>query len=144
MVALNMKKHFVTFLSPGTFSHEETSKEIDSWDVEKAKQMARGIKERHNATPFAFYFTTRSRNSEDLDSKVSATSPTYYLGGKVETFAEVEARATKDDSILLSNMRCNNWDRIITNTNSWRVTQPLHKEDVVLDWESSKAATAGD
>ena len=58
----------------------------------------------------------------------------YYLGGKVETLAEVKARATKDDSILIANMECNHYDRIITNTNSWKVTQPLNPKDVVLDW----------
>ena len=130
-----MKKHFVVFMSPGTLFHETTSKEIDSWDVEKAKQMATGISERYGATPFGFYFTTRSRGAKDLDAKVTATSPTYFLGGKVETLEEVKARATKEDSILIGNMECNGWNRIITNTNSWKVTQPLKDEDVVLDWQ---------
>jgi hypothetical protein len=30
-------------------------------------------------------------------------------------------------------MEVNGWDRIITNDNSWRWTQPLGKDDVVLD-----------
>lgn len=137
-----MKKHFVVFLSPGTFVHEMSEKPIDSWDVEKAKRMARSITERHGATPFAFYFTTRSRGEDDLDSKVTDTSVTYYLGGKVETLAEVKARATKDDRILISNMEINHYDRIITNTNSWKVTQPLNKNDVVLDWDVPKSKTA--
>jgi hypothetical protein len=137
-----VKKHFVVFLSPGTFVHEMSEKPIDSWDVEKAKRMARSITERHGATPFAFYFTTRSRGEDDLDSKVTDTSVTYYLGGKVETLAEVKARATKDDRILISNMEINHYDRIITNTNSWKVTQPLNKNDVVLDWDVPKSKTA--
>ena len=29
------KKHFVVFLSPGTFVHEQTSKEVKEWDVDK-------------------------------------------------------------------------------------------------------------
>jgi hypothetical protein len=119
-----------------------SEKPIDSWDVEKAKRMARSITERHGATPFAFYFTTRSRGEDDLDSKVTDTSVTYYLGGKVETLAEVKARATKDDRILISNMEINHYDRIITNTNSWKVTQPLNKNDVVLDWDVPKSKTA--
>jgi hypothetical protein len=129
-----IERHFVTFLSPGTFVHEETTKPIEKWDVKKAKSMAKKIVERHNATPFAFYFTTRARNETDLDSRVIAESKRYYLGGKVETLAEVKARATKEDEILVANMEGNHWDRIITNTNSWRVCQPLADGDVVLEW----------
>ena len=129
-----MKKHFVTFLSPGTFVAEDTTKPIDSWDIEAAKTMARKIKERYGAVPYGFRFTTRSRGENDLDSKVTAESPLYYLGGKVETLAEVKARATADDRILVSNMECNGYDKIITNTNSWRWTQPLQPSDIVLEW----------
>ena len=137
-----MKADFVTFLSPGTFFHEDTTKPIESWDVEQAKEMARNIKERHGATPFAFYFTTRARGDNELDSSQVAKSCTYYLGGKIETLAEVEARNDPKEDILRSNMRCNGWDRIITNTNSWKVTQPLNADDVVLDWENHDSATS--
>ncbi len=58
----------------------------------------------------------------------------YFLGGKVETLAEVKARATDADRILVSNMEINGYDQIITNDNSWRWTQPLGKTDVVLQW----------
>jgi hypothetical protein len=135
-----MKQHFVTFLSPGTFFSEESTEPIESWSVNQAKEMARDIKERYGATPFAFYFTTRARADNELDSKQVERSGKYYLGGKVETLAEVEARNDPSEDILLSNMRGNRWDRIITNTNSWKVTQPLLAEDVVLDWENEKEA----
>lgn len=129
-----MKKHFITFLSPGTLFAEKTEKPIESWDSEDGKRMARDIKERHNATPYGFYFTTRERGENDLDSKVVATSGVYYLGGKVETIDEVKCRNDPSEKILLSNMKRNGWDRIITNTNSWKITQPLNSNDVVLDW----------
>lgn len=129
-----VSKHFVTFLSPGTLFAEDTTLPIDSWDVEAAKAIARTIKERHGAVPYGFQFTTRSRNESDLDSKIAAKSPLYWLGGTVETLAEVEARATERDDILLSNMRGNGYARIITNNNSWRWTQPLGETDVVLEW----------
>lgn len=109
--------HFVTFFSPGTFVHETTTRPIDSWDIETAKVMADSIVERYGATPFGFQFTTRSRGDEDLDSKISATSPMYFLGGTVEALAEVKARATDNDRILISNMEGNGWDRVVTNTN---------------------------
>lgn len=129
-----MKKHYVTFLSPGTFVHEQSTKEVDSWDVGTAKRLARGIKERHAASPFAFYFTTRTRDDNDFDSKESARSGLYYLGGKVETIEDVRERNDPRERILLSNMECNGWHKIIVNTNSWKVTQPLGDDDVVLDF----------
>ena len=133
---MTVEQHFVTFYSPGTFVSEETTKPIDAWDVEKAKALTRTITERYSATPYGFQFTTRSRTDEELDSRVVARSPMYWLGGKVETLEELKARATSaDDRILVENMESNGWDRIITNTNSWRWTQPLRPDDVVLEWQ---------
>lgn len=133
-----MKKHFVTFYSPGILVAETTEKPIDSWDVEKAKKMVHSIKERHGATPYGFRFTTRERGEDDLDSKVVAHSPLYYLGGKIETLAQIKARATEKDRILVSNMEINGIAKVITNTNSYRSTLPLDPDDVVLEWEPEK------
>lgn len=130
-----MTQHFVTFYSPGTFVSEDTTKPIAKWDVATVKRMARKITERYGATPYGFQFSTRQRREDELDSREVNRSGMYYLGGTVETLAEVERRATKDDDILLSNMRINKYDRIITNTNSYRITLPLRKEDVVLQWK---------
>jgi hypothetical protein len=128
-----MARHFVTFCSPGTFVSEMTERPIETWDVPAAVEMARTVLERHNARPYGFYFTTRSRGPDDLDSKVSATSPFYYLGGRIEARAEVEARNDPKEDILRSNMRINEIDRIIVNDNSWRFTAELKDSDVVLD-----------
>ena len=116
-----MEKQFVKFLSAGTFVHEETVQETESWNVNQAVEMSRSIRERHGATPFGFYFFTRTRNEEDLDSKISASSGLYYLGGEILTLQEVKDRKDPKDSILISNMECNRWDKIIINTNSWKV-----------------------
>lgn len=129
-----MEKHFVRFFSPGTFTAETSDKEVPSWDVELAVGMARDIKERHNAIPYGFRFITRTRGPDDLDSKETAKSRLYYLGGKIETLEEVKARATDKDRVLINNMECNGWNRIITNSNSWRWTLPLADDDVVLDF----------
>lgn len=128
-----MEKHFVSFYSPGTFVSEETTKPIDAWDVEAAVLMASEIKERYGAKPYGFRFSTRSRSDADLDSKVIKSSGIYYLGGKVMTLAEVEARNDPKDRILLSNMRGNHYDRIVVNDNSWRFTAALNEGDVVLN-----------
>ena len=128
-------KHFVRFFSPGTFIAETSESTIDSWDVDKAVKMARKVKERHGATPYGFQFFTKSRGKYDLDSKETKTSHMYFLGGTVRTLAQVEADNKPDEEILRSNMRNNNYKRIITNTNSWKITQHLNSKDVVLDFK---------
>ena len=129
-----MQKNFVTFLSPGTFLSEQTMKPIDRWDVDEAVKMSYTITERYGASPYGFYFVTRGRGEDDLDSKEISRSNTYYLGGIVETIEEVEARNDPSESILRSNMRSNGWDKIIVNTNSYRVTQPFKEGDVILPY----------
>jgi hypothetical protein len=130
-----VEKHFVTFYSPGTFVAETTEKPIDTWDVNKAMEMAHDVIERYGATPYGFQFSTRSRGDDDLDSKRSAESPFYHLGGKIESLAEVEARNDPKEEILRSNMRENDYDRVVINDNSWRSTRPFAKDDVMLDWK---------
>lgn len=127
------QQHYVTFYSPGTFFAETTAKPIKKWDVDEAVEMAHAISERYGARPYGFRFSTRGRDDDELDSRELRTSHLYYLGGRIETIAEIEARNDPDDRILLSNMRCNEWDRIVVNDNSWRWSQPLGKDDVVLD-----------
>lgn len=128
-----IKKHFVTFFSPGTFMAETTEKPITSWNVEEAVEMARGIKERYGAVPYAFQFQTRGRTAKDLDSRVLKTSGYYFLGGEVFTVADIEKRNDPNEKILLSNMINNHYKKIVVNTNSWKWTQPLNAGDVVLD-----------
>lgn len=142
MSKIEVQKHFVTFYSPGTFTSETSDREVESWDVGAAKKMAHGINERYGATPYAFRFSTMGRGARDLNSKEIATSPLYYLGGRIETLAEVEARNDPKEEILRSNMRGNGWHKIIVNDNSWRVTQPLKDTDVILDWKPRKKPKA--
>ena len=131
-----VSKHFVRFFSPGTFMAETSEQEIDSWDPNLAMKLARKIKERHGATPYGFCFFTNARSEKDLDSKTVKTSSMYFLGGKVETLEEIEKRNDPEEEILRSNMRNNKYDRIIVNTNSWKWTQPLNKDDIVLDFKA--------
>ncbi len=127
-----MKKNYVTFYSPGSFVSESTTKDIDSWEVSEAESMAETIKERYGSKPYGFKFATRSRSNAELDSKVTATSPMYYLGGDVLTLEDVKARNDPDDRILISNMEINGYDKIIVNNNSWKFTAPLNEGDIVL------------
>lgn len=140
--AAAIEQHFVTFYSPGTFIAETTAKPVKSWDVDAAVSMARDIHERHGASPYGFRFTARGRGPDDLDSRQTAQSCFYWLGGKVETVEEVAARNDPSERILLGNMQGNGWDRIVTNTNSWKWTQPLHDGDVVLDFDPRATGAA--
>ncbi len=128
-----MKKHYVTFYSPGTFVAEQTTKEIESWDFDVAVAMSKSISERYNATPYGFVFTTRERKAEDFDSKEIDRSGTYFLGGEVLTSKDIEKENNPDNEILLRNMKNNEWKKIVRNDNSWRWIQPLGNDDIVLD-----------
>lgn len=127
-----LRRHYVTFYSPGTFVAETTTKEVVAWDVDEVTKTARSVRERHAAIPYGFQFTTRVRGKEDFDSRVEATSPFYWLGGTVRTLQELETEADPSTAILRSNMRSNHWGVVITNTNSWDWTQPLNDTDIIL------------
>lgn len=135
---MSLKKCFVIFFSPGTFCAEQSEKPIDDWDINIAVKMARKIKERYNATPYGFCFTTRERKDDELDSKEVKRSAMYYLGGEVLTLEQIKARNDPTDKILISNMECNGWKKVVDNRNSWRWTQPLRDGDVVVPFEVEK------
>lgn len=124
-----MEKHFVVFFSPGSFVAEDTTLPIDSWSVDKAVSMSTKIKERYGAKPYGFHFITKTRGDADLDSKVTKTSGMYYMNCKVQTIKDFDPVA---DRILIDNMRCNKWDRVVTTTKGYKWTQPLRPGDVVL------------
>ncbi len=138
---IHMKAHFVTFLSPGTMVSEEDYHSIDSWDVDYAVTISRNITQRYGATPYGFYFTTRERKDNELDSKIIKKSNMYYLGGDIFTLEDIKARNNPKDRILISNMECNGYDRIIENNNSYKSTFPLNDGDVVLDYSANKGQT---
>jgi len=133
-----MKKHTVTFYSPGIFVSETTTVDIDSWDVELAKKMARNIKERHGAVPYGFRFKTvkyHIENSRPITEQEVKSSNMYYLGGTVRHLDFIILEDKPDEKTLIWNMKNNGYDRVIENTNSYKITLPLNKEDVVLEWE---------
>ena len=136
MTKYEKQEHFVTFLSPGTLVAESTTKWIKYWDTDEAVEIGSYVVERYGARPYAFYFTTKARTADELDSSEVARSPMYYMGGTIRTLAEVEAEEAENSrkSILLQNMQCNKIDRVIVSEwGNW--TQALKKEDVVLDMD---------
>lgn len=131
-----MKKHYIHFMSPGTFVSEETVIEVEKHDVNEAMDKARKIKERYNAKPYCFYFSTRERNADDFEPRTVFISGNYYLGGKVETIEEIEKRALPSEAILLDNMKNNGWEKVITNSNSWKITVPFNDDDIALEFKN--------
>ena len=123
-----MKKHFITFLYPGTFFPEESTQEVDSWDPEPWRNWQASL----TYKPFCFYFTTRERGEGDLDSHQTAKSGRYYLGGEVVHVDQIP----KDDNnrILISNLsQYEGKVGIRCLTGNW---QPFTPEDTLLEAKS--------
>lgn len=137
-----MRKHQVTFYSPGTFVSESSTHDIDSWDPVKAVEMSEKILERYNAKPYGFVFTTLL-SAEDVpdgeggslkvEPKVVEKSGIYFLGGRLETYDEVVARNDNKEDILRSNMRNNESWIVCINTNSYRSTIPFEEKDCIVN-----------
>jgi len=130
---MNTQKHFCDFYSLGTICAEISTREMESWDIESAKNIAKTIVERHGATPYGFIFYTKSRSFSGLDSSVVASSPFYYLGGKIQSVADLIADGVSENAVLIQNMKINDWEYVITTTGGWGWSQPLRDGDVVLD-----------
>ena len=119
-------KHYVRFYSPGTFTAEMTVREVDSWNVEEAKRLAKDIVERHGAKPYGFKFFT---DGKPININKSCM---YYLGGTIYSLEEVKEKFPKE-KILISNMEINNWDHVIENKNSYTAWLPFEEGDILLD-----------
>lgn len=129
-----MIRHLVTFYSPGTFFSEETTKEIESWDISLAVEMSKNILERYDARPFAFRFSTQEMKDGEWQVREIKKSVTYWLGGDVYTLEQLQDRNDPEDEILIRNMINNHWGRVIINTNSWKHTGILGDDDVILEY----------
>lgn len=140
-----IEKHYVQFLSPGTFVSEETTLPIDNWDTHLAAKMVKDIKERHGAKPYGFRFKTylevesieASGEKFEVEPKEKKRSGIYFLTGKIRTAAEVLAGTDPSEHILRSNVEGNGYKAIIENNNSYRITVPFNEEDILLDMEGN-------
>lgn len=137
-----MRKHQVTFYSPGTLFSESSTHDIESWDTAKAVAMAETISARYNAKPYGFVFETiivaddvpdGEGGTLHVQSKRVEQSGIHFLGGKLETYDDVVARDDKNENILRSNMRGNEMWIVCVNTNSFRSTMPFSEEDCIVD-----------
>src|SRR5262249_15810152 len=135
-----IEKHQVTFYSPGTLFSELSTYDIESWDTAKAVELSEKVVERYGAKPYGFVFETlltmpkiprADGGSFTVQPKLKERSGIHFLGGKLETYDEVEARNDPKESILRSNMRGNEMWIVCINTNSFRSTLPFDEKCVI-------------
>lgn len=130
------EKHYAEFFSPGTLFAETSVLPMETEDPKEAVAKWRNISERYGAKPYAFQLFTNLEH-DDVDGfkcrpKEIRRSGYYFLGGTIRTAAEVLAGTDEKESILRSNVRCNEISAVVTNTNSYRSTQPFRKDDLVV------------
>jgi hypothetical protein len=137
-----MRKHQVTFYSPGTLFSESSTHDIESWDTVKAVELAETVLARYNAKPYGFVFETiivaedvpdGEGGTLKVQSKSVEKSGIHFLGGRLETYDDVVARNDDKENILRSNMRSNEMWVIIINDNSFRSTLPFNEEDYIVN-----------
>jgi len=120
---------YVRYLYPGIFFPEESIREVADRNPGRVA---------HEADPavFAFEFFDRMRTAVlaggeeiEMDSGAIGKSGLYYIDAEPMTAADVAA-LPGDHSILLSNMRGNDWDPVLRcRTGNFR---PLEEGDTVI------------
>ena len=139
---MSKREHFVEFYSPGTFIDETDVRPIASWDPKKAAKMAQKVIQRYGARPYGFSFFTAIVSQPISDGeggklevkpKRVESSGMYHLGGTILSYDDIQKRNDSKDSILLSNMSCNDMWLVVENTNSYRSTHPFNEKDVLVD-----------
>lgn len=132
-------EHYVEYLCPGTFVSERSRVPCDSpGDVRSALARESDVVARYNAKPYAFRFISVAYEEGVSDSgEVMKTAPReacsglFHIRGKVLRLEDIPD--TKENEILRSNMRCNEWPAVVETRNSYRSVVVLNREDVVLD-----------
>lgn len=130
MTEAALVQSYVTFFRPGDLTPAMWSEIVETWDVEAALALARKIE---GQRPFAFQFSTIDHTGGERLNK----SPMHYLGGRVETLADIEARNDPCEAAMLEALkRMGPAACTITYAAGldWMRTQPLHPADVVLEF----------
>jgi len=115
-----MIKYFVEYLQPGILMAETYNKEIPAREIQYAPE---------NCPGFRFYDReVVELDGEELQGKPKNYSNYFYRG--TELTLEKVKETMSDHRILIENMECNHYDRVvqIKNGQIW----PLHDGDIVL------------
>ena len=133
------QEHFVVFYSPGTLFSESTTKTISAWNPTEALRLASNVKERHGAIPFGFQFETRivadpipdGQGGElRVEPKTVRTSGMFFIAGQPRLFTEL--LDDRENHILKSNMRANDWPIVVETCRGYRETHPFKEEDAII------------
>ncbi len=121
-------KQMVEYVYPGIIVSESSSKQMSQRDPREAVIMAP-----ESSYAFRFYEVTKALDL-GADFKVTPVarnhSAWHYIDGQIFTVADVEARQDPSDEILISNMKCNGYDRVVKcRTGNW---VPMSEGDVVV------------
>ena len=140
---MSTEKHYVDFYSPGTFFDERSSQPIGAFgDVGAAIEMAKSVEERYSAKPYGFRFGTyleadpipdERGGTLQVEPKRIAQSGTYFINGRLRKYDEVVADNDPKESILRSNMRCNQMCIVVETRNSWKHTTSFDENDFVVN-----------
>lgn len=144
------REDFVEFFSPGTFVSEQSVRPCKHGDIMGALEMARTVKERHNAAPYGFRFYTVERqivddgqgNTAQKSSEKINRSGMHYITGTLLKYDEIPE--TSSTQILRDNMRCNDYAYCIENRNSYRFTGEFAQDDCIVEWDGSVSARGND
>lgn len=135
VTGLEYVQDYVQFLFPGTLFCEKTVRKISPGDhmTHRPGEIPEGC--------FGYQFF--SRVLTELDNGKVHYGEAYdhsakYYFGTVQTYDDIENlnEQTTDFDILLSNMRINNWDRVVKTTQGNYM--PLEQGDVVLEPTTNK------
>lgn len=118
-----MLKQYIEFFFPGSFVSESSTHEVDSRIP--PTELPNGA--------YGYRFFSRSevvQDGETLRGKPKDYSGTAYFG-EVLTLADVKALTPSGNfRILISNMECNKWDRVVRTIHGQFM--PLHDGDCVV------------
>jgi hypothetical protein len=119
------QKYYVEYLMPGIFMPESSMENIQESDMRSLEY----IKGRAPEGAFAFIFKVRTeivKDKEILVGRWKELRGRFYIGGTIYTLQQMK-RIHSELTILISNMECNGWKKVIQcSTGNW---QPFMKED---------------
>ncbi len=105
-----VSKNFAILYYEGFVCSNTTTVPVNNFDT---KEVEKHINDKNLTLPYAFCFITKSREDDELDSKITYQSPMIFVNGKVETKEEVFKRNDPREITLRSNMEIYEYETII-------------------------------